>query len=490
MTEPLRALVGARVSVKRDESKVSNIAQLGTCQEWVARHGHTVAAVFEDLDISADKYTPFERPDLGRWLKEENIYAWDILVFSKVDRAFRSVRDTVDLARWVEKHKKILVFAEDNLVLNFRDDVDSFERMMAEFFIMVASFFAQMELNRFKTRALDAHRIVRQTPRWMYGTPTLGYKIVPNPTGEGSILAQDYEGQQTLRWVYARLVEGWSWTRICDQLNKDRVLTNRDRSRIARGMEPLTNPWATSQLTMIMTSQATQGIKVDKNKNPVLTGHGEMIQLADPSFTDDEWERIQIEVEKRKLSGRRRTNSSNPMLGIGECPKGHTLVQKFDSKNGRSYRYYRCGGPMAERCRGINYVAADADALLKELFLDRFGDQERQERVLIPGSDNRAELQRVKAAMARLRAESDAGLIAPDDPEYIPRLTGLVARQKALQASPVTEPHWELVSLGETFAEAWARGDAEARRRLLIARGIKFIVHSRYQAELVCIDTN
>jgi len=487
MSTPLRALVGARVSSYRDDSKVSHTAQLGTGSDWVTKHGHEVTATFEDLDISADKYSPFERPDLGPWLSDEKSFGWDILVFSKVDRAFRSIRDTVDLARWIEKHKKILVFAEDNLVLNFRDDVDSFERMMAEFFIMVASFFAQMELNRFKSRAKDFHRVIRQTSRWAYGTPPLGFTTSPNPDGNGRCLVQDAEGQDILRSIATRLNDGWSWNRIANRMNEDKVPTNQDRSRMARGLDPLTNPWAPTQLIHVMTSLATQGIKIDSDGNPILTANGEMIQVTSQSFTDDEWDQIQAEVTKRRLSGKRRTFSSNPLLGVGECPNGHSLAQKFDTKpSGKVYRYYRCSNAR-KRCPGINYVADDADALLEGLFLDRWGDMQREERVFIPGSDNRPELERVKAAITRLRAESDAGLI-DDEAEYMSRLTGLTARRKLLESSPVTEPRWELVGMGETFADAWNRSSPEERRQLLIARGIRFVVHSRYHAELVTPD--
>lgn len=52
---------------------------------------------------------------------------------------------------------KILAFGGDGVVLDYshpkKDTLD--QMMMSEFFIYVGSFFAAIELNRFKTRATD-----------------------------------------------------------------------------------------------------------------------------------------------------------------------------------------------------------------------------------------------------------------------------------------------------------------------------------------------
>jgi site-specific DNA recombinase len=67
---------------------------------------------------------------------------WDVLVFSKLDRLFRSTRDCVRFAEWAEQHSKMLVFAEDGLTLNYRGDRDraSIDGMMAELFVYLGSF--------------------------------------------------------------------------------------------------------------------------------------------------------------------------------------------------------------------------------------------------------------------------------------------------------------------------------------------------------------
>lgn len=63
-----------------------------------------------DLDVSASKTSPWERPQLPRWLS--NPQAYDALVFWRFDRAIRSMGHMYALANWAREHGKELIFAE------------------------------------------------------------------------------------------------------------------------------------------------------------------------------------------------------------------------------------------------------------------------------------------------------------------------------------------------------------------------------------------
>ncbi|MFF1698509.1 recombinase family protein [Streptomyces sp. NPDC058257] len=63
-----------------------------------------------DLDVSASKIGPFDRPQLGGWLARPNEF--DALVWWRFDRAIRSMSDMHELAKWAKQHRKMLVFAE------------------------------------------------------------------------------------------------------------------------------------------------------------------------------------------------------------------------------------------------------------------------------------------------------------------------------------------------------------------------------------------
>ncbi|MEU0939429.1 recombinase family protein [Embleya sp. NPDC005971] len=80
-----------------------------------------------DLDVSASKTSPFDRPDLGEWLRKPAEY--DAIVFWRFDRAIRSMADMSKLAEWAREHGIMIVFAEGlggsgPMVFDFRNRVD------------------------------------------------------------------------------------------------------------------------------------------------------------------------------------------------------------------------------------------------------------------------------------------------------------------------------------------------------------------------------
>src|SRR5258708_1588350 len=65
----------------------------------------------EDLDVSASKIPPWERPELGRWLDSRPL-PFDTIIFWKLDRFVRRVGDLAEMIKWCEKNKINLIAAE------------------------------------------------------------------------------------------------------------------------------------------------------------------------------------------------------------------------------------------------------------------------------------------------------------------------------------------------------------------------------------------
>lgn len=489
MSPQLRALVGSRVSVVQGPQKVSHIAQRATGEKWAAEQGHQIVGTFEDLDVSAS-VSPFDRPDLGPWLSPEKQGEWDVLVFSKIDRMFRSTRDCVKFAEWAEQHQKVLVFAEDSMTLNYRDKSDSLESMMSELFIYIGSFFAQLELNRFRSRARDGHRIIRSTDRWASGVPPLGFKIVDHPSGKGRGLATDSEGRDLLYQMAGKLLDGWSFSRIAEWLNDTGARTNRDRALIDKGQMPRSKPWTTQTVQNILSSPRTQGLRMH-NKVTMLDAAGQPIRMAPPTFDDNTWKQIQDAIALRKTNPRSPTVVKNPMLGVGVCGVcGASLAQKITPRADKVYRYYNCGRTPVH-CRGVSIRADEADQLLEQTFLEMKGGDLVTRREFVPGEDHSHELQQVKETISRLRRESDAGLVVSADDEqiYLERMKSLITRRTALEEVPRRSAGWVDVTTDETYAEAWPESD---HRQLIIDAGIRFVLRGEIDGQPVdwWLDTN
>ncbi|MGO8939440.1 MAG: recombinase family protein [Mycobacterium sp.] len=478
-SQQLRALVGARVSHVQGPQKVSHLAQQETARKWVREHGHKIVGTIQDLGVSAS-VSPFERPDLGPWLADDKSGEWDVLVFSKLDRLFRSTRDCVKFAEWAEERKKILVFAEDSMTLNYRDSKPgSIEAMIANLFVYLGSFFAELELNRFRSRALDGHRVLRQTDRWATGVPPLGFRVVPHPSGKGKGLDTDPEGRELLHGMASRLLDGWSFIRIAAWLNESGALTSMDRVRVAKGQEPQRKPWTVSTVIDALTSPRTQGLKLHKRET-VLDENGEPIRLGPPTFDPDTWQQIQQAAQLRQIGQRTPSQTANPMLGVGFCGVcGASLAQQITRRNGNEWRYYRCGRTPLN-CNGVILRAEIGDEILEEVFVEHWGNSKVVRRVFVPGEDHSHELEQVEATIARLRRESDAGLLTTPDDEriWLERLRVQTARRDQLSEAPVRASEWVTEETDQTYGEAWAE-EGRDRRKLLVDAGIRFELNGK-----------
>ncbi|ONI77278.1 hypothetical protein ALI144C_35045 [Actinosynnema sp. ALI-1.44] len=92
----LRAVLAVRLSNLTDETT-------SPARQKAITSGHAdrpVVAVVEDLDVSASMVGPFDRPELGQWLREPKSHDYDALVFWRADRAIRSMTDMFALTAW------------------------------------------------------------------------------------------------------------------------------------------------------------------------------------------------------------------------------------------------------------------------------------------------------------------------------------------------------------------------------------------------------
>ena len=75
----IRAVVGARVSQVQGDEKTSHITQRSKGDAYAESQDCTVVGAFQDLDVSAIKLSPGERPDLKEWLTVR-ADEWDALI--------------------------------------------------------------------------------------------------------------------------------------------------------------------------------------------------------------------------------------------------------------------------------------------------------------------------------------------------------------------------------------------------------------------------
>lgn len=477
----VRAIVGARVSHVQGKQKVSHLEQHDTGGKYSVGQGWDIVGSFEDLDISAIKTSPWERPDLKPWLADR-AHEWDAMIVTKTDRLFRSAKDSVDLCHWAEQNKKILVMVEDGLKLDFfhpEDEQDPWALMMTKVFLLLAAVFAELEGRRFLQRAQSRTRYLRSTDRWPGGVPTFGFVVVDHPSGAGKALDHESSMQAVLhsipeRWIFPSDVDE-SLVGITSSLIAEGALSPRDHRRMLRGEKPKGEHWSVDTVRTILTSPATQGIKIVGGK-PALRPDGSVIRVGPPSFTPEEWSVIQAWVAERTESPRERRHTDNPMVGVGRCKCGKGLRQRtLDSGN----RYYACARtPRA--CPGVSMLADDADERLAQTFLDKCGGMVVLRRVFDPGEDTSYELEEVDQTIASLREDRSLGLFPTpvDEAVYRDQMKALVGRRAELGSKEIRPAQWVYESTDRTYRQEWNEADPPGRRKLLRDAGVKFTLIS------------
>ena len=381
----IRAVVGARVSVVKGKEKTSHLTQREAGVRHADQQGMEVVGFFEDLDVSAT-VSPFDRPDLGPWLDDSApgmADQWDAMIFAKVDRAFRSIFDCVDVARWAETHQKILVFTDDNITLDFREDVDSMATMMAKIFLMLAALFAEMELKRIKKRGKEAHAFLKHTTRWPGGQPPYGYMIVDAEDGKGKTLTPDPVTSKIVRRMGALAIEGKSQLDIAKILTREKAVTPSryyaPKNPLKERKRPIGDIWNPTSIGKILNSEACMGIKLTgrsvKDRTPIRDKSGLPIVIAEPLFTKEEWASLKASLAKRAQTRERSAEGTAPLLGIVHCGQCQGRLYRVRNVNPKkTYEYYRCVPKKGvSACTDATFTAAELMTYVEDMAIHYLG---------------------------------------------------------------------------------------------------------------------
>jgi DNA invertase Pin-like site-specific DNA recombinase len=224
-----RVLGGVRLSRLTDET-TSPERQREQITTWSKLHGHSVADMTEDTDVSG-AMPATARPGLGPWLTDPALSReWDVLVVSKLDRCTRSVSDLCSLIDYCEANGKTLVSIAESFDLGTPAG-----RMVATILASVAAF----ERERIAERRREAAVFLRKHARYGGGVVPFGYRPEQIPGG-GWTLVPDGEEAEVIRWAAGQVIAGRSVTALSEQLTRRGVMTSRGRSGGA------THRWARS----------------------------------------------------------------------------------------------------------------------------------------------------------------------------------------------------------------------------------------------------
>lgn len=171
----MRLLPAIRLSIW-DDSSASPERQMAKIETYARLGDHELVPLGEseyDLDVSG-AVSPWDRPGLGPWLRDDRLNMWDGLVVAKLDRLTRSLIDFVTLASWLEARGKTLVCLDPQLDLTTPSG-----RAFAQTLVT----FAEYERETIAARVRDAWHELRTEGK--YGGGQVSVRLPPCAAGQG-----------------------------------------------------------------------------------------------------------------------------------------------------------------------------------------------------------------------------------------------------------------------------------------------------------------
>ncbi|MGW0626953.1 recombinase family protein [Streptomyces sp. NPDC002758] len=465
----MRALSAIRLSVLTDES-TSPERQRAANQRAAEAIGAAIVAEAVDLGVSASKTSPFERPELGPWLRDRPSQ-FDCIVWWRFDRALRRMDDMAELSKWAADHRKVLIFAEGpggRLVLDFREGVDLVTRLLLQVF----SFAAEFEAQSIKDRVSGAQAAMRVMPlRWRGSKPAYGYMPAELPAG-GWTLVQDADAVAVIRRMIEALHDGTSPTAIALALTADDIPTPADYWRVRQGRESAGAVWSATTVANILRNPALVGHKTS-DKRMVLDAAGNPVPLtAEPIMDRAEFDTVSAMITARSRGPKVRKDTRALLLDVALCDScGGKLYLNVQSSRSGQRPTYKCNSKANGRpCAAPVSLRADwLESYAERKFISAVGPLTVTRRIEIPGYDPAPEIAELSAELNETRAERPQSAAGKESRRK--RMEALDARLASLEAMPAVAAQVRYEPTGRTFADEYEHSDQAGRRQLLIEAG-------------------
>ncbi|AUG87183.1 integrase [Streptomyces phage Attoomi] len=404
-----------------------------------------------------------KRPDLARLMRE-----WqpgDVVLFWKLDRLARSMVHFVDIMRLAEKAGVALVSIADNIDLSTDE---------GKFLAHILATFAEFERSQIRSRTANARRHMIKVGRWTGGRVPYGLKAAPHPDGVGKTLVRDPFAVAIIRRIYELVMgvnhpegKGLAITTIAASLQAEGVPS--PRVHTSTKANPAPAAWSSKAIRVIMESPTVVGHDTDPYTGRVIRGEdGKPVQVWAPALTVEEQaqvlERIGPSVKRAKAGDR------HWLYGVAVCGVcGGNMKRTNGGKFQPDVVIFRCRGTLKAPHGNVSVRAEELARWVDAKVLERLGPGQAVKREFVEGTGPAGDLERLKEYLEELEEDRKAGMYsAPGAIERFRQSYAETTRQIAeLEANPPTEPGWQLVPTGRTFAEEWAAKPLAERGRYL-----------------------
>lgn len=466
----MRGVSVVRLSVHTDETTSPERQRQANQQAATALNIDLGDRFAVDLGVSASKTTPFERPELGAWLRRPQDF--DALVCWRFDRLVRSMADIHAVSKWASEHRKMIVFAEGptgRLVLDFRNPLDP----MTQLLLTIFAFAAQMEAQAIRERVSGAQTAMRTMPlRWKGGCPPYGYMPAPMPgNAPGVTLVPDPEAVAVIERIIKLLRDDMPASAIAIALNAEGIPSPRDHRALRKGRKPGGKYrerfcWRGKIVASAVASESLLGWKCTAN-GPVRDRDGKPVRAAETSIlTRAEHDAVVALLAARATRPTERSDTNALLLHTSQCATcGTQMYLDVSTTHGT----YKCGkSALDQKCPAPTSIRADwAEAYAEREFLRLLGDLQVSKTRKIPGYDPAPEIAATLAEYEAHQAQQGRQRSQAARNAWQRRADALDTRLAELEARPAVPARVEVIHSDQTYADKWTAADTAGRRRML-----------------------
>ncbi len=358
------------------------------------------ADVFEDLDRSAWK-PGVRRPGLEALMAHLDRY--DVIVFWKLDRAFRSMSGFLRFLEACEANNVGLVSVKEAAM----DTTSPWGRFLA--YVLMA--IAEIESTNTSLRQRSSKEWLVQNGYWAGGSAPYGWRTVGTDDKHWR-LQLDPPRAAALRSAIAGFLDnGMSLGAVARWLNSDAAP---DRAPFRTGKPRTSTSWTSTTVRELFSNAVLLGQVVDKG-HAVLDDEGLPLVTHEPLVDYWTWSRLQEQLLLRRVAGPDQRRTRETLLrGLARCGRcGRSMTGAPEVYGCRTYTRnpVQCAANSVSR-KGIEAMVTKA--VFARLTPHRIAEAVRRldlEQRAIAGPDPAAiRRQQLTEALDRLEADRQAGL--------------------------------------------------------------------------------
>ncbi len=426
----LRAALYERVSTDEQAMHGFSIdAQIDNLTEYCKKNGYKIVDHYTDEGISGAK-PPLKRPALKRLIDDVKAGKIDIILFTKLDRWFRSVQEYFKVQEILDKNR-----VEWKAIHEDYDTTTANGRMAITIFLAIA----QNEREKTSERITVVFDHKRKNKEACFGGKNMPFGYMKQEVDGVMRLVKNPEQQQATE-------DFW-----------EIIIKYNNLSKAAKHMND------------VYGVQRTMGAWLNMLRNDFYCGwYGDISDFCEPYITREQWLAVQAARPIKKTQGSR----VYLFTGMIKCPEcGKVLNSTHNTyKDGGTYNGYRCKHTLTNACSWKHRVA---EIKTEKYLLDHIEEWVNLEIEKVetekrkPKPKPKTNIASLKEQLRRLNVTYMAG--AKSDEEYMQEAANLKARiAQAEEDAPPVERNIEPLKqfLATDFRNVYENLDPENKRRV------------------------